>query len=668
MLLAQAGVNEMLAMVKAQVNDNTSQIGSRISSFWQSKRAASPTNPAIVFSTEIPSSLLGMTSLLAKEQLNGDGKVTGEIRLVATEKIGSSRPSYLGFVELVAKVSSVNSAIEVRVKERRDLKIVDLSDPFLDKYALFVKSFCRSLNNPAKNLIVEGVTTNDPTKYSFAYLGNRGYPVCLEYPQGHKSAETPPVLLDLHFKDDFNLLGSFYKPGSFQTVNSQSSQASNGNLFYVNNPLAFAGFADAFSPTQDFNQTPELVKIYETIVNTSKASKNSAGTLRDSIVKDFQKAGGNPSNSAIFHSLIRSLIQHWQYHYGYSDYMSVVAPGANHAFTDEHTFSGIVAYFKQMQNFNPQRIRGGKMPAFFGNNRDIPIYIEGPVFLRFFKIAFVDQAKVNLNLHTGSMDVAFPPVPLHFEKTQQTFSGKVVNPPIDSRNDKLMSMPVQHFSINNFFFGAGATPANSPTTIGAGIEGYDLFPSFDENLRTVAHFYQTAEEFLTDRSSVVNGIKTLDLDGNSLVSGSDGKSLNLSKISHYRGKGRIILMENDCQIGDLKPIDAQKDSLSLYLMDGRFIITSNSPEARIHASLTATSNFTDNSFSSEASESGIKFSDKSVHIYGNLVVDNLFEMNDLPANGRLKITHDPALYFPKYPVRVSVGQAKSLLAVDYHGN
>ncbi|MDD3147123.1 MAG: hypothetical protein PHD82_07475 [Candidatus Riflebacteria bacterium] len=662
-LLAQAGINEMLATVKAGVNDRNSTIGSRIQSFWKSK----PGDGArVVYKADFPASALKLSNKLVDEYLGKKGEVSGQVSIIVTERVNAPGPSYIGHVELIGKARYKDIPAEIRVKERREIKIVDLADPFTDKYALFVKSFCRSLNSPKKRIIVQGVTPDDPTRYSFVYLGNRSYPSCPEFPQGARSAKTPPVLLDLDFKEDRRLLGGFYKPGSFQTINSQYAAASNGNLFFVNPPFPFSTISGSFSPASDFHKTPELVNIYKSIIDSSKDYSATEGSLGYVIAKDYQKSGGNPANSDIFRSLVSSLMHNWKYFYGYSDYASIMGSGGK-SFTDEHPFSGISEYFHQIKTANPQRVAGGKMPLLFGEGRDIPVYVEGPVHLRFFKIAFVDEISISFNLHGGNtLDVPFPPVPMHYENPAETFSGKQLSPPVDKRTDRLMSMPIEHFSINNFFFGAGATAAKTPTAVKSGIEGYDVFPAFDESLRTVSHFYQTTDQFISDRIKNINGKKTLDLDGVLLIVNSAGKPLDLSSVQKYTGRGRIIMDEGHCHIGNLSPVDSKNDSLGIYLMSGRFVIKSDTGTANIYASLAATSCFSDNSSVSSSSEGGIEFDGKSVNIFGNLMIDNLFEMRNLPDGGHLKVVHNPRLYFPDYPVRVSIGETRSLLAVDYN--
>jgi hypothetical protein len=659
--LAQAGVNEMLASIKAEVNDKDTPVGKAIHQLWKTRPAV--TGAKSIFNASFDASRLKMTNQLVEETLGSRGDVSGQISLVITERVsGIPRPAYLGYVELIARTKYHDYPAETRVKERREIRVVDLSDPFIDKYALFVKSFCRSINDPKKRIIVQGVTTDDPGRYSFAYLGNRSYPVCPEFPNGSKSAETPPVILDLDFEKDKYLLGSFYQPAAFRMRDNKLSQISDGNLFFVSPAIPFSKISGSLSLAGDFHKTSELLTIYNSIVKDAREQGQQEGTMPYMIYQDFLRSGGNPANSEAFRSLVNTLMANWKYQYGYTDYTKITK---DNAFVSNHPFVGIFKYFEEVEKSNPMRVNGGKMPLLFGEARNTPVYVEGPVFLRFFKIAFNDEIEVNFDLKDIVVPVSFPAVAMHYEKTPETFSGKILNPPVDSRNDRLMSMPIEHFSINNFFFGAGNISAKTPTAVKGGVEGYDVFPAFDESLRSVAYYYQTADEFVKDRVKTIDGQKTLDLDGISLIAGKSGQALDLSGVHRYRGKGKIVLGEGKCQIGDLLPLNSGEDSLGIYLMYGRFVIAADGPSADIHASLVATTCFNDNSQASASSEGGIEFAGKSVNIVGNLVVDNLFEMRGMPDGGFLRIVHDPELYVPKYPVRVSVGQTRSLLAVEY---
>lgn len=661
-LFAEAGITEMLAAVKADVNDPDSGIGRALFDAWKSGPTAGARE---VCGTEFPPFRLPLANKLAADYSGRRAEISGLARIVIVDTVAGARPSYTGFVELIGSAKS-KGLPEIKLKERREIKIVDLSYPFLDKYVLFVKSFCRLLSNPKKRIVIKGIAPSDPAIYSFAYLGNRSYPACPEFPQGAKSASAPPILLDLCFKDDNHLLGPFYKPGPFQTVNPAHAQASNDNLFYTIPPFNFSTISGSFSKATDFHNTPEIVAIYKSIVNASKQHAETEGSMGFMVAKDYNKSGGDPGKSDVFKSLVTSLMDHWKYQYGYTDYSCITGDGGR-PFVKEQPFSGIGEYFNYYMNINPQRVLGGKMPLLFGEGRDIPIFVEGPVYLRFFKIAFLDQVKVKFDLYGGnSADVPFPPVPLHFEDTPFTFAGKTCTPAIDERTRVLMSTAIDQLSINHLFFGTGKTIVKSPSAGKGSIEGYDVFPSFDASLRSVAHIYQNADEFANDRIKTIDGKRILDLDGISLIVSAAKKPLDLTSVEQYRGRGRVVVYEGHCRIGNLAPLNRKKDTLSMYLMFGNFLVQSSSPVVNIFASLAATTSFKDNSTANPSAESGISFGGKSVNIYGNLIVDNLFELNSLPDGGQLTIVHDPDLYFPEYPVRVSIGEARSMLAVDYN--
>lgn len=665
-LFAEAGIAEMLAAVKAGANDRQHVIGKSVFQLWQSGAVSVP---LVLKQVDYPVAQLPVANGLAAEYPGGQIKITGQVRLVLKDKITSTRPSYTGFVELVAKATA-RGIPDIKVKERRELKIADLSYPFLDKYALYVKSFCRLWNNPEKQIVIQGIKSKDRKQYSFVYLGNRSYPKSNEFPQGEKGAKTPPVLLDIYFKDDHHLLGSFYKPGAFQTKVARHGEASKGNLFYVLPPFKFTNIAQSFSVDTDFHNTPELVAVYQNIVNVAR--KYSSGSeqpksLSDVIMQDYYASGQNPANSRTFKELIRDLMPRWQYQYGYTDYTSIIGDGAE-TFVNEQPFTGILQYFDHVFTENKQRAIGGKMPILFGTNRDTPVFVEGPVYLRFFKIAFFDQVTVPFSLDAyETMDVTFPPVPLNFENTPKTFAGKKCTPLIDERTDTLMSVPIHSLSINHLFFGTGKNVVSSPSVQGGSIAGHNVFPALDNTLRRVARVYETSGEFLQDRLRMVNGRKILDLDGESLILKPSGGSLDLTSVTEYRGQGRIIMAQGHCTLGSLKPMNAA-DSLRIYLMGGSFFVRGNEQNITIHASLAATTCFPNNASPVSSDEGSIHFGEKSLTIYGNLLVDNMAELKSLPSGGRLTIVHDPHIFAPEYPVRVSIGETKSLLAVDYHAS
>ncbi len=659
---AAAGINEILAGIKIGVNSSESPVGKSIRDFWQ-KSARNLVHPLTIWSCSYSAHQLPVANKIAQEQLGSSGSVTGEARLIVRQIVGPGMPSFIGVVQLMARVSSAGSQGTVVIREHRDLKIVDLSDPFLDKYALFVKSFCKTINDPDVDLIVEGI--DDPVKYSFVYLGNRNYPICQEFPAGSRSASAPPVLLDLDFEEDRALLGGFYQPGGFQAKNKEIADSSSGKLFWVRKPeLAFKPFCSRYSLTDDFHKVPDIAGIYDGLIDSCRSSAGNQTSVAYPIMLEHQKANGKTENSKVFHSLLQDCFDVWRYHYGYTDYQHVTSstPGS---LAQVHPLSGLVDYFAHVAKTNPQRLAGGKMPAFFGESRDRCIFVEGPVFLRFFKLGFIDESTVKFGMFAGmNANIDFPAIPMRYEAQAVTFAGKPAGT-IDKMTDRLMSHPV-HLSINNFFFGTQNNASGSLTAVGdRNIQGYDVFPIFDPMLTTASQFYLTAGEFLQHRLKNIEGQRTLDLDGINIIAGIDGEELDLTKTPHYRGRGMVIMFRGNCRLASLEPMDAERDSLRLYLMNGRFMATSVDKKLTIRASLVATTYFKDNSQPDPAQEGSLLSDGKDVHIIGNLVVDSLFDMSNISS---LKISHDPGLYFPDYPVRTSIGQVKTFYAIDYSGS
>lgn len=651
---AQAGVNEMLASVKAGVNDRNSTIGRAIKLFYTQNPSMSSSNPHVLYEVNLSPAQLPMSNRIRKELSGTGGEVTGRIRLVASEKVAGPKPSYVGHVELLAQVDYKNLTDSLKVKERRDLKIVNLADPFLDKYALFVKNFCPAINHPTKRVIIEGLrpTPSRSDLFSFVYFGNRFYPANQQYPQGWQGAISPPIRLDIDFNNDKRLLGNLYQPNAqFAMANSNYSGASRGNFFWTSPPIDVSTFADSFSETRDFHQIDELADTYEKLIEAARPGADVQTSITYKIMQDYNRAGGNPANSEIFHSIIRLLKGRWKYFYGYTDYLTLASSKL-----DAHPFRGIFTYFDLMRQANPISASGGRMPEIFGPGRDIPVYVEGPVYLRFFKVGFLDQEEIPLDIGRETIPIKFPPVPLPFEPAPKTMSGRPISPVIDAINDSLMSKPVIHIPLNYFFFHGSSTAPS--TQVKGGIEGNEVFPDFDSSLRTITYIYNSAREFIEENTQTVNGHKTLNLDGNMLILALDGSALDLTAIDRYRGKGRLILAQNNCILGSMAANNADEDSLAIYLKNGNFIIGGNNSDVTIEASLVATC---------QSGRSAISFSNKNLTITGNLIVDDLNNLADLPENGKLVIRHDAKLRAPENAIRTSVGRSRELSSSSYRG-
>ena len=658
-VVAQAAINEMLANVKGGINDASTSIGGSVKSFWKSGKAA----PANVASIKMALSSLPATKQMAEEHLGSDGKVEGEIYINVTDSINQCGVnSYIGFVKLVSSVSCDGVKNAVKITEQHDIKITDLSFPFLDKYALFVKSFCQNINSTEKNFVVQGVS-GGANNYSFIYLGNRNYPKCKDYPEGSKSSKHPPVILDLNFEKDKGLLGAAFNANAGMALKDSANQNLAKGKFFMTSQKGFDAYKDNFSPTTDFHNTTELRSLYFGLVQASRNALTGQFSTAYLVVNDFNNAGGKPENSEVFQGILYDVFPVWKYYYGYTDYLHVF-PTDKSSFGATHPFSGLLSYFNKKKEDCPVKCMGGEMPAFFGEDRKTPVYIEGPCYVRFFKVGLFDEVTVNFDIGGGrNFDVAFPCVSCVWEDPQATFSGKDVGR-IDGMTSKLMSHPVEFLSINNFFFGSGENVENKDDTIAGGTHGYNIFHYIDSELKTVSHFYLTAEDFMKDRIKNCDGQELLDLDGISVVFGQGGGNLDLSNIKKYRGKGMIATYGGNCLLGNLEPVDKDNCYLKIILNSGRFFVDENQSDVTIWASLVSLVKNSDNSSVATNQEGGFFTKGVTTHLIGNLIIDDLFDIRD---KTNFKITHDPRVYSNEYPVRVSVGAPKSLYQLDYNG-
>lgn len=663
-VVAQAAVNEMLAAVKGGINDSSTTIGGAVKTFWKSPSKGAPD---LIYSCKFSGHSLPASADMAYEYLDNKGNVNGELYIYATDSIKSSGViSHIGFVKLVGKVTCEGVKDAVTITEQHDLKITDLSFPFLDKYAFFVKSFCPTINNLNKNFVVEGI--KGAGKYSFVYLGNRNYPKCQEYPDGSLGSKNPPVLLDLDFNKDKTLLGAFFKEDAcFEMKDAENVNKSKGNLFY-SKKIKFSDFEGVMDKKTDFHKTKELRSIYAGLVRSANANWN-GNTLSSvyQVILDFNAAGGQPQESETFLGLLQQVFEIWDYFYGYSDYQHV-CPASDEAFGAIHPFSGLIEYFKKVKETNKAKFVGGAMPQFFGEDRKRPVYIDGPVYVRFFKVGLIDECMLNFNISGMNSEIPFPCIACNYEDPQDTFAGKDVSSvkKIDGMTKQLMSHPIDKLSINNFYFGAGENIENKPNVVSGGIKGYDVFHYLDPQLRTVSSFYDTGEDFKKERIKNIDGQDVLDLDGISLIYGKDKAAIDLSSVSRYRGKGMIVVFCGNCILGDLLPLndDDNNTYLKLWLMGGRFFVKEDLSSATIKASLISMIKQSDNSNCSSSQEGAFVTKGVTTHVIGNVLIDSLLDMAD---KKNFKITHDPKVYGCDYPVRVSIGAPKSLYMIDYRG-
>ena len=325
-----------------------------------------------------------------------------------------------------------------------------------------------------------------------------------------------------------------------------------------------------------------------------------------------------------------------------------------------------------MAKKNMAKFVGGSMPEIFGEDRKTPVYVEGPVNVRFFKVGLMDESTVHFEINNSSFDgtdklpINFPCVSCRWENTKNaqtnSFAGKDIGK-LDSMTKRLMSHSIDSLSINNFFFGSAENSKPRTNNVSGGGKGYDIFHYLEPQLRTVSSFYNTADDFIKDRIKTINGEKILDLDGISVIYGTDGNNLDLNGVSKYRGKGMIVSFAGNCVLGNLLP-SADSDYLKIWLMQGLFYIDEDLDSSVIKASLISNVQQSDNSSAEESREGGLITHKIKTHIIGNLIIDDLFDIED---KQNFKITHDPGIYSNAYPVRVSIGGPKSIYQMDFSG-
>lgn len=670
-LLAVAGSagQEMLALLRAHANQPGSPIGQAFRAIFAEANPLAGGHWVKVI--DLGPAQLPHTIAVAR-QTRSPAEITaeGQVRIVFTGKSATRPVSCFGFVEIRARASRVDMPKEgIEIKDRRELKVLNCQD-FLDKYALYVKSYVPDYNDQDRRLTVFGIPST--RAYSWIYLGNRFYPRCLEYPNGEVSLPAgrtvPPVLLDIDLREDRSLLTGFAQGEVGFTLNTPGGASANnpsaGQLFWVlPNRVKFKPFFDQGRyQFADFVPVPQLQEYYRTRiaeVAVNHPSSNDPNSVAFEIKKDYLANRNNYAGAKAYQAVVQTCIDHWEYLFGYTDYTRVSPRvGQLSAFVKAVPFNGIVSYFTEYDKFNPARLLGGRMPRFFGPDRRTAVMIEGPVFLRFFKVAFFDYFSASFNLFGGPVTVDMPPIPLEFVRPDKpgNFQNRDVGK-IAGNEKALHSRAVDEFPINRFFFPKETTPRLEPEQYGSKVPGADIFPAVDPKL--AAHIYPTGADLLRERvSKDAAGRSVLDVDGLMVV---NAGRLQLTPVSLFRGRGFILVLDGDCELGDLRRMDPNSgDTLKIYLSHGNFEVRGTTSPVTIEASLVSTW------MRATGGQQG-KFyaNNKPVQILGNLVLDFL-PIGTEGGRGmgpELVIQHDPKQYQPGDPWRVSIGQIRTLYAI-----
>ncbi len=737
-LLAQSANNEVFAMIRSQVNEaSDSSIFQKFREIFPGTDGTSPSLPAriLLFNNFIPLKTLELAQS-AGYKLKIKCKAVLHVFKSAPYKSVTAFNGYLDVYSQAYRENFESNSIEVH--ERREVRLVDLRHK-LDKYVLFVKNYCPDFNNPQYRLVVQGISPAGPD-ISKVYVGSYDYPEC-DDPQKN-------LWFDLNLKEANTLPGLgklFDLSGGLTKFDGAGAKQCMLNVSKVQ-------FATLGGVTVDqFTSVPAVMYVYEKFVNTAADGcfgssqpfkrgselttkcKNAlphsnSNAISYRVCDDFAKNanGFDYSKCEIFKQILGTCVEKWEYHFGYTDAESIwsvntaVKPKIPlpMAWATALAYCGLATttadfrdkgpYFAEYLDksggkpFNPERFRVGKMPLLYGEDKDTPVLVEGPAYLRFFKLAYFNDFSTSISYGNESggnyteieVKVEPEPVPIYFRRNDKskTFQNTVISPNLSPssyfQERYLMSRAVDDLSINSllgetlsYFDGDGNAVTINPLSgphptfelpiqpSGSSYEGVKWGRIID--FKTVSRNYSNPEAFLNER--VVDD--TLFVDGVIYIESGD---LDLSKVRRFYGKGMIYLGKGNCSLGNLKRArspDEYPDSLRLYLRQGDFIIKSSANEIEIQASLAAF--YYPFGQKTPQKQGSLIINGKSlVRVYGNLLVDYLYtQANDgsgLAKDGKLEIMHDPMIYDPAYedgsfkgdPYHISIAPAKSLFSIN----
>ena len=829
--LAQSANNEVVGMVKTQVNHLGTEPHNCFRKYFQPGGVAgayAPLDQGSLPKTEIIYDGIeppGTKALADAFTGLGIQLKSRAVLTVFAQRNLRGFPAYVGYLEVTSRAyygGKYNNSVEV--KERRDVKLIDVRDTF-DKYALFVKNYSPDYNNPNRRLVVEGISPQIWTteQYSRVYLGSRYYPESVEFPNQTASGA---IYLDLNMKDYAPVVsrlcgtagvpgpipagGRLYDPGmtpaavNFNWINASSKPTTVNELpmMFIAQNQAFSGIfsANGYSDA-DFFKTHEIMKQYEYIVhsaacaamgetNVPPAELNGKDPFRGQalinkvtaaraalgegntnsvvylILKDFDDGTpgaelDNYSGCAGFRAVLKSHIDNWPYCFGYTDADSLwnyenkektsiplplwrldsipalklpdgspeglvnrycgLASSTDTSGADLSLWVHENAYAETSAGankpYNLEKMFVGRMASFFGAAGNTPVFFEGKVFLRLFKVAFFEEFNINLPLYGGNFPIAPPCIPLKYEcegakkitflnrkipnNLRQGQVGKIL--PNDDPEDYLMSRAVCSLPANLLLdvpvsvrdpdTGIAPTykkdydpltspvfpnPQQIPGPSGTKV-GDRFYPPIDYT--TYTHNFKTPQEFLTERVKEENGENVLQMDGRIYIAQGDldlFKGVNGRPVKKFRGRGFLFLSKGNMTLTSLRKAGSGNgtdpdDSLRVYLQDGDFIIGGSDSPTHIDASLIALTFFTGTTRDPKelTNQGQLLMRGKSVTINGNLIVDYLaleFAGDGLPMGGTLTIIHDPEIFEPcngeDNPYRFSIGQVRTLYSMN----
>lgn len=769
---AQSANTEVIAMMRSRANLNsaTPQTPDVFAGLRKPFTGGITTGSTIeLFNNLVPPK----TSDLINEQgfnISVKSKAVLTIHYSSATSFSPAVNGYLGHVDVFSQACLPDKTnVYIEMHERRYVKFVDLRHTF-DKYVLFLKKYSPDYNNTRCRINIEGIDyLPGQPNISKVFLGNDDYAKCdASVPESDKN-----IWLDIYYDEHKHMPG--FKDLFGTTTRTKFPDMPTGdNFLFFTQELVFKDLAGNL-PINYFYHVYAVKFIFEKFVNQAANAllSNPQPFLTGNALK--QKANqamsdsGNPNSAAytscqdfvskaqgddysactVFDIILNTCIKNWKYHYGYTDANSLwetaetkrpALPGAR-AWARSLAYSGLASEASRINNLSPyyyeyigddfnnpynsEKARVGQMLSLYGsdirnpfasNPKPRPVLVEGPVYLRFFKLAYLDTFQDTITLYTGDQTLEPEPVPILYQRKGRPLSfandaieNLVTNASTNYFDDSsFMSRSIDTVSINallgsqvTFFDGDGNIKTYNPHTELLPSHPRPMHPStiiasatfrgraYDPMLVTFE--YPNPKVFLEERvRKDLSGNKTIYIDGFMTI---DAGDLDLSDIKFFYGKGLIYLKEGNCKIGNLGRIASRKppqtsDSLRIYLRQGSFILDPNQPTILIEASLAALYQFDSTPLYRTAktgmgpSEQGTLVFDNhvSVTIFGNLILDYLYTQgaggqNSLADGGRLNIIHDVYLYDlgatisgrKLDPYQVTISPVRSVFALNAGG-
>ncbi|NCB40256.1 MAG: hypothetical protein EOM80_15965 [Erysipelotrichia bacterium] len=733
-LLAQSANAEVVAMIRSKVNiDSGSQIFAKFRSIFPGSPSQSTLNADIVlFSNFEPQQTLEVAKTAGYPLQIKSRAVLKVYRKAAFSSV-SAYNGYLDVYSQAYRDGAKENLIEVH--ERRDVRLVDMRHN-LDKYVLFVKNYSPDYNNTRRRISLQGIPASGPD-ISRVYIGNDNYPNCTD--------DRKDLWLDLYYEENKDLPG-FRDIFNF-TSRSKFPDGSGPECLFAFRSVDFSSFTNV--TLSQFYMVPAVMKVYEKFVNEAAngcLGKVVAAEVGDKLKKKCKDAMGSSNSNAAsyqvcedfaknadgldyskctgFGKILSTCVTYWKYHYGYTDAASIwhVDKVARPNLPNPKNWATALAYkglsdksddfgkkgpyfYEYLddasgKDYNPERMRVGTMLRLYGANNKTPVLVEGPAFLRFFKLAYLNDFETTIEFLNGPQVVNPEPVPMMFNRPDRpktflnTVLGNELAPTSYFSEKYMMSRAVDSLSVNallgtsvSFYDGDGKPATINPLThahptfvrpsqkTGSNFAATNFGRLID--FPTITRNYPSALDFYNERVGGTAGSKVLYVDGVMYIESGD---LDLSDVKNFYGKGMVYLGRGNCIMGSLTRQRNLKsgDSLRIYLRQGDFIIKSPASEIDIDASLAA---FYYPFGSADPKKQGsliLNRKDK-VRINGNLLVDYLYTQDTsdsgLSEGGDLVVTHDPLIYDPSAeidgvrldPYHISIGSVKTLFSLNAGG-